>query len=169
MTNKRKNLQILIVGHKNHGKTFVANELCKLTKMKFKDSSMAAADIFLFDELKEKYKYETVKECFNNRVNHRAEWYDLICEYNKDDKAKLAKAILKENDIYVGMRNKEEIAECNKQNLFDYVIGVFDPDKPLEDSDSFNIDLFRESDFIIRTGKDIERVKKVIKLIHWSL
>ena len=169
MMKNNENSKILIISHKRMGKTTVANMLCEMTNLRFKDSSMAAAEIFIFDELKDKYGYETFKECFEDRVNHRTEWYNLICDYNKDDKARLAKEILKENDIYVGMRDKEEIDECKKQRLFDYIIGVYDPDKEEESSDSFNIDLFRESDFIIRTGRDIEKVKKIVKLIHWSL
>jgi hypothetical protein len=44
--------------------------------------------------LKVKYGYKTSEECFEDRVNHRSEWYDMICEYNLNDKAKLAKGIL---------------------------------------------------------------------------
>jgi len=166
---KSEKYKLLILGNKRHGKTFVANELCKITNLKFKDSSMAAAEIFIFDKLKEKYGYKDLNECFEDRVNHRSEWYDLICDYNKEDKARLAKDILKENDIYVGIRDKKEIDECKKQGLFDYIIGVYDPDKEEESSDSFNIDLFREADLVIRTGGDIDRVKKIVKLIHWTL
>ena len=164
-----ENYKILVLGHGTHGKTFVTKLLREMTNLKFKDSSMAAAEIFIFDELKEKYGYKDLKECLEDRVNHRAEWYNIICEYNKYDKARLTKEILKENDIYVGMRDKEEIDECKKQGLFDYIIGVYDPDKEEESGDSFNIDLFREADLIIRTGRDKGKVKKIVKLIHWTL
>lgn len=67
----------------------------------FTSSSQAAADIFIYDRLKDKYGYSTPEECFIDRMNRRAEWHQLICEYNIDDKAKLAKEILKQSDIYI--------------------------------------------------------------------
>jgi hypothetical protein len=54
---------------------------------------------------------------FEDRVNHRSEWYDMICEYNLNDKAKLAKGILEITDCYVGMRDRNEISECINQYL----------------------------------------------------
>jgi hypothetical protein len=90
--------------------------------------------------LKVKYGYKTSEECFEDRVNHRSEWYDMICEYNLNDKAKLAKGILEITDCYVGMRDRNEISECINQ-LFDLIVWVDASDRlPLEDSSSFNID-----------------------------
>ena len=34
-------------------------------------------------------------ECFEDRVNHRSEWFDLITNYNKEDRTRLTKEILK--------------------------------------------------------------------------
>lgn len=133
--------KFLIVGNARHGKDTFAELLRDEFGLKFKSSSQAAADIFIFDELKIKYGYSTSEECFEDRVNHRAEWYDLICAYNKNDKATLAKGILENADCYVGMRDREEIEECMKQGLFDLIIWVDASERlPLEDSDSFNID-----------------------------
>jgi len=56
----------------------------------------------------------------------------------------------------------EEFWACIKKGYFETIIGVFDPDKPLEDDDSFNIDLFEVCDFIIITG-DIKMVEKNVK------
>ncbi|MFW6219902.1 MAG: hypothetical protein ACOC33_03600 [bacterium] len=156
--------KLLIIGHMRHGKDTVAEMIEKNVGMTFKSSSEMAAEIFIYDELKDKYGYTSFNECFEDRMRHRAEWHDLIKEYNKDDKARLAKEILKHNDMYVGMRSQEEIDKCIEDGIFDYIIGVFDPSKPLEPKDSFDIDLFSSSDFIIPTG-DLERTKeKVDKL-----
>ena len=95
--------KLLIIGHMRHGKDTLAEILNEQVGLKFISSSQAAADIFIYDELKEKYGYKTSVECFEDRVNHRAEWYEMICDYNKDDRAKLAKGILKMADCYVGM------------------------------------------------------------------
>lgn len=157
--------KILIIGHKRHGKDTVAGYLNGLFGYKFESSSEAACRIFLFDALKDKYGYETPKDCFEDRMDKREEWYTLICEYNKEDKARLAKEILKTSNIYVGMRDNTEIAECKAQGLFDLIIGVFDPRKELESNASFNIDLFKESDIIIPNVEGLEELKqRVLKL-----
>ncbi len=135
------NKKFLIIAHARHGKDTFAELLNEMFGLKFKSSSQAAADIFIFDELKDKYGYETPEQCFEDRVNHRAEWYNMICNYNKDDKAKLAKGILELSDCYVGMRDRDEITECIKQGLFDLIIWIDASDRlPLESPESFNID-----------------------------
>jgi len=158
---KRK-YKLLIIGHMRHGKDTVAEMIQEFTGMSFKSSSEKAAEIFIYDELKVKYGYSSFMECFEDRMNHRAEWHNLIKDYNKFDKAQLAKDILKENDMYVGMRSQVEIDKCIIDDVFDMIIGVFDPTKPLEPKDSFDIDLFRSSDIIIPTG-DLKLVKEKVK------
>jgi len=161
--------KLLIIGHMRHGKDTVAEMIEEFTGMSFKSSSEMAAEIFIYDELKDKYGYSSFIECFEDRVNHRAEWHDLIKNYNIDDKAKLGKEILKYNDMYVGMRSQVEIDKCIKDGIFDMIIGVYDPDKPLEPKDSFDINLFATSDIIIPTG-DLKMVReKVNKLCHYLL
>ena len=87
------------------------------TGMSFKSSSEMAAEIFIYDELKAKYGYTSFIECFEDRMNHRAEWHDLIKNYNNPDKAKLAKEILNHNDMYVGMRSQAEIDKCIEDDI----------------------------------------------------
>lgn len=157
-------MKILIIGSARHGKDTLAEILSDygLTR---RGSSEAAAEIFIYDTLKDKYHYTSPEQCFEDRVNHRAEWYDLICEYNYHDKARLAKDIMKTSDIYVGMRDNAEIEECQRQGLFDLIIGVYDPRKPLEPPDSFNIDLWSKSDIVIPNSGTLDDLKaKVAKL-----
>lgn len=133
--------KFLIIGNARHGKDSFAELLNEFFGFKFQSSSQAAAEIFIYDRLKDLYGYKTPEECFEDRVNHRSEWYDLICDYNKDDRAKLAKGILERTDCYVGMRDRAEITECLKQGLFKLVIWVDASERlPLESPDSFNID-----------------------------
>lgn len=132
--------RLLIVGHGRHGKDELASIFKKNYSLRFSSSSEAAAKIFIYDALKDERGYESFKQCYNDRHNHRALWYDMICEFNKDDKARLAKLIMAENEIYVGMRDESEIQACLAADLFDCVIWVNRPSTPLEGSDSFNID-----------------------------
>jgi len=156
--------KLLIIGHARHGKDTVAELLKEYYGLKYQSSSYACAEIFIYDALKDKYGYQSFQECFDDRVNHRAEWYEMIKEYNKNDRAKLAKEILaKGYDCYVGMREREEILECIKQNVFDLIIWVDASDRlALENSDSFNItkDL---ADVIIDNNGPVYRLKNKMK------
>jgi len=155
---------MLIIGNARHGKDSLAEIMNEEYGLTFKSSSQAAADIFLYDTLKDKYGYTTPEECFEDRVNHRAEWKQLICDYNKDDRARLAKGILEHADCYVGMRDRDEIVECIRQGLFDLIVWV-DASKrlPLESSDSFNIDSSCADVIIENNGTYEEFVEKVIR------
>ena len=156
---------MLIIGNARHGKDSLAEIMNEVYGLTFKSSSQAAADIFLYNTLKDKYGYKTSKECFEDRVNHRAEWKQLICDYNKDDRATLAKGILKHSDCYVGMRDREEINECMRQGLFDIIIWVDASERlPLEDPSSFDIDKTC-ADIIIENNGTFEQFKdKVLRL-----
>jgi hypothetical protein len=161
--------KLLMIGHARHGKDTLAELLNEEFGLKFKSSSQAAADIFLFNELKGKYGYETSEQCFEDRVNHRPEWYQMICEYNKNDLAKLAKGILSITDCYVGMRDRNEINECVKQGLFDLIIWVDASERlPLESPESFNIDkscadIIIDNNGTLQEFKDrVSRVGKII-------
>lgn len=157
--------KLLLIGSARWGKDSMAEILQEHFDLKFKSSSQAAAEIFIYDALKEKYGYATPEECFEDRVNRRSEWYQLICEYNIEDKARLAKDILKHTDAYVGMRDSREIKECLKQGIFDLVIWVDASDRlPPEDKSSFNIDK-SDADIIIENNGTYDEFKeKVIRL-----
>lgn len=157
--------KILILGHARHGKDTFAEILRDHMGLKFKSSSVAASEIFLYDTLKDKYGYKTPEECFEDRVNHRQEWHELIVDYNKDDRARLAKDILKEADCYVGMRSGLEIDECKKQGLFNIIVWVDASERlPLEPKESFNIDV-SYADFIVpNNGTYEEFEEKVLRI-----
>lgn len=162
MKNKRKTSlpKLLIIGAARWGKDTMAEILEEEFGYLFKSSSLAASEIFIYDELKKKYNYKTPEECFEDRVNHRAEWYNMICDYNKDDKAKLAKEILEQADCYVGMRDKYEVDECINQKIFDLIIWVDASERlPLEGSESFKIDK-SYADIIVNNNDTLEAFKK---------
>lgn len=157
--------KLLIIGHGRHGKDTLAEIFNENFGMTLKASSMAASEIFIYEKLKLKYGYETAEECFNDRSNRRSEWYDLICDYNKSDKARLAKEIMSKSDCYVGMRDRPEILECLNQDIFDLVIWVDASERlPKETRDSFNITK-EDADIIIYNNESLDRFKeKAIRL-----
>ncbi len=156
---------ICILGHCRHGKDTLAELFNEMFGLKFESSSVSASKIFLFDALKDKYGYKTPEECFEDRVNHRAEWKKMIYDYNEGDRARLAKKILENSDCYVGMRDIEEINESIKQGLFKLIIWVDASERlPLEGKDSFNIDKSC-ADFIIDNNGTFQEFKNKVARI----
>ena len=162
-------MKILILGNARHGKDTLAELFNKYFGLTFMSSSQASADFFLYNQLKDKYGYTTSEECFEDRVNHREEWYQAICDYNKDNRARLAQDILSRTDCYVGMRDKEEFKECVKQKLFDIIIWV-DASKrlPLEPGTSFNINM-SDADIIVENNGTFEEFVEKSKRIGKAL
>mgnify|MGYP006399899711 CR=1 FL=1 len=133
-------MNILVTGHGRHGKdTFC--EVLRYHGLTFTSSSLQAAKNYIFP-LWGKYRYDTIEECYNDRHtgDNRAIWYKLIQEYNTPDKSRLARDILYRNDVYCGMRCKEELSACDRIYLFDIKIWVDASDRlPPESSDSMTI------------------------------
>ena len=157
-------MKLLVIGQGRHGKdTFceIANKYFGLT---FESSSHFACKKFIFDYFSD--KYNTIEECYNDRHNHRKLWYDLICEYNKGDQSRLAKELLKEYDIYCGMRSIEEFKGSKK--LFDLIIWVDATDRlgKTESEDSNTITKSNADIVIENNGTLLEFERKVIKLLR---
>lgn len=155
-------MKLLILGHGRHGKDTVADMLKEEFGLTHLSSSEASATVFVFDELKDKYGYASVDECFEDRANHRSEWYDLICEYNAGDQARLAREIVERADIYVGMRSQGELDACIEADLFDFIIGIWDPRKPLEPEDSMSIDVGNYSQVLIINDKGLDELREKV-------
>jgi len=157
--------KLLIMGYGRHGKDEMVNTLEKHFDFKAESSSMAAARIFIYELLKDKYGYESFEECYQDRRNHRPEWFDLITEYNRDDPSRLAREILKDNDCYVGMRNRTEVRTCVEEDVFDLIVWVDAGERvPPESSDSCEVS--KEDAHIILTNNGTleEFREKVMRL-----
>jgi hypothetical protein len=148
------------LGHARHGKDTVAEWLRDNRGLSFESSSYFAAKTFLFDKMiNDGYHYDSVEDCFNDRVNQRGYWYKSISKFN-NPKDRLAKMMLEVADTYVGMRCKKEFLTCMgydlpkwwqfwknptqvREPIFDLVIWVdaFER-KPLESKKSMNITFY---------------------------
>lgn len=166
---KETQMKLMIVGHGRHGK----DEVCKILQKKgysFSSSSEFANELFIFEDLKEKYGYKTLEECFEDRVNKRTEWHDLICEYNREDPARLARKIYEENDVYAGIRNPIEFDKAKEEGLFQASIWV-DASKRLENEPVESNKMSKEKcDYILDNNGPLnnleEEVEKVLQNIH---
>jgi len=111
---------------------------------------------FIYNDLKEKYGYANEEECYADRHNHRAEWYDAICAYNVPDSARLGREMFNAYDIYCGLRNKKEYHAMRNTEVFDYAIWVDRSDYlPLEAKDSMSLEQWM-ADYTIDNNGTLE-------------
>lgn len=148
--------KLLIIGHGRHGKDTVCEILRDTYGFSFESSSKFCSKLFIYNNLKDKYGYSNEEECYADRHNHRAEWYDAICDYNVPDAAKLGREIFKAHDIYCGLRNKREFFAMKNTNVFDFAIWVDRSDLlPLESKNSMSLEHWM-ADFTIDNNGSID-------------
>lgn len=158
-----KHPKICIVGHGRHGKDTVAETLQIHYGMSFASSSEFLAERILFPLLKDEYGYNSWQDCFDDRSNHRAEWYDAIVEYVADDPAKLGREIFDGSDIYCGLRNKREFHAMRNSGVFDIAVWVDRSDHlPPEPTSSMTIEPWM-ADFIIDNNGSLDDLTFAVK------
>ena len=151
--------KLLIIGYARHGKDTVADIVKDKYNLTFKSSSLACSELFIYDKLKQQYGYSSPEECFEDRVNHREEWYDLITEFNTPDKSKLGRYIFTHWDMYVGLRNAAEFHSLKNRGIFDYSIWVDRSEHlPPEDRSSNTLAPWM-ADFIIDNNSSLEQLR----------
>ena len=161
-------MKLLVIGHGRHGKDTVSELIRDIYDLSFESSSKFCSKHFIFDELKEKYKYETEEECYADRHNHRELWYNMICEYNVEDPAKLGREIFMHHNIYCGLRNKKEFHAMKNTGVFDYSIWVDRSDHlPEEDKRSMSLEQWMADYTIDNNGSLADLKSNTIRLMDY--
>ena len=160
--------KLLVIGHGRHGKDTVCEILRDKYGYSFESSSKFCSQLFIYDDLKDKYGYANEEECYADRHNHRAEWYNAICDYNSGDGARLGRAIFDTHTIYCGLRNKREYFAMKNTGVFDYAIWVDRSDHlPLESTDSMSLEQWM-ADYTIDNNGTLEELEfNVSNLINY--
>ena len=150
--------KLLVIGHGRHGKDTVCDILKKSYGFSFESSSQFCSKLFIYDQLKDLYGYADEVECYADRHNHRAEWYNAICAYNVPDAARLGRDIFETHDIYCGLRNKKEYHAMRNTGVFDYAVWVDRSDHlPLEDPSSMSLEPWM-ADYTIDNNGTLEEL-----------
>jgi hypothetical protein len=132
--------------------------LTDLLNLRFKSSSDFVNEKAVFPVLSKLHGYETLEECYEDRVNHRPEWFNLLRAYNGEDPARLGRELFAEYDVYCGLRNREEFQAMKRAGLFDLVIWVDASERlPLETSDSMEL-CVGDADIVIDNNADLNRL-----------
>lgn len=154
-------VNILVIGHGRHGKDTFAAVLCELLPyLKFTSSSAFFAEYLYYRDLF--HEYESVEECYADRVNRRELWRDAMAKYNEKDPSKLAQDILEVSNVYVGMRTKREFEAA--KSLFNYIFYV-DAMPRLHYIDStFEIMYDKKTMILIDNNKDFQHLQWQAKI-----
>lgn len=112
--------RIGIVGNGEAGKDCVAEILRDRLGLRYlKGTSAWAADIVYHQMLADGHTYASVKECWEDRRNHRAYWARVIGEYNREDPVRMYRECLEEQDLLVGLRWRHEFLACQDAGIVD--------------------------------------------------
>ena len=163
----RRRPRLLILGHARHGKDTVAEVISDLMGLKFISSSVFVGQECVWPTWG-KERYESFEAMFEDRVNYRSTWKNLILAYNTPDKARTARTMLERGyDMYVGMRSKEEFEVA--RGLFDAVIWV-DRSKhcPPEDPNSMEMN-HHMADVHIDNNGSLDDLKKQLVFFQHAL
>lgn len=164
-------MKVLVVGNARHGKDTVCEILRDEFGLTFISSSLFCAEIVCRPYMKEVFgkEYETIEACFEDRVNYRAGWYTAIQDFNRPDKARLAKMMLEKCQVYSGMRDWRELNACKNERVFDVIVWV---DRsmvlPPEDAGSMTIKQWM-SDFTIDNNGTLEDLRRNVQILFTRL
>jgi len=118
-------MKLLVTGYARHGKDTVCGILHEEYGLRFISSSLFCAERAVRAYLAERgITYATAEECYADRVNHRAHWFDAISAYNSPDRARVTREMFVDHDIYCGLRNREEFDALKAENIIDASIWV---------------------------------------------
>lgn len=168
----RENLvrpKIILLGHGRHGKDTVADLLRDRHGFNPMGSSLFACERVVLPWFRTAgWPYPSLQACYADRGNHRATWFDLICAYNRDDPARLARELFAAgHDVYIGMRSAREFAAA--RDLADVVVWVDALERlPAEPADSFDLDPAAVCDWrISNNGTPAELEERVEDFVRW--
>ena len=151
--------KLVVTGYARHGKDTVCELLKNEHGFTFESSSQAAGFKAVYPTLRLKYKYKTFEDCYNDRVNHRQEWFELIKAYNTPDLTRLGREIFQYYDIYCGLRSMAELETMIVEGLVDCIVWV-DASLRKKPEPSTSITITRsDCDFVVDNNGTLEDLK----------
>jgi dephospho-CoA kinase len=118
-------MKLIVTGHARHGKDTVCDILKNNYGLQFQSSSYFVAQRAVRPYLEGKgIVYPSLQACYDDRVNHRSDWFDAIQNYNTPDRAKLGRELFQTYDVYCGLRCIKELFALRNAGMVSCVIWV---------------------------------------------
>lgn len=157
--------KLVITGYAQHGKDTVCNIIKDHFCIDWMSSSQLACNIVVYPALSSQYPSRA--HCYEDRRNHRSLWFELIRFYNRHDRAKLAREIFKEHNLYCGLRSYEELQAAKKAELFDMSIWVDALDRGLPPEPPSSISITRDDcDIVLSNNGTLDELREeTVKIV----
>lgn len=150
-------MKIMVIGNARHGKDSTCNILHDLYKLNFVSSSYFVAEIAVRPYLENLgIEYDTLEDCYIDRINHRSHWFDAIATYNLNDPARLGRELFSRYDIYCGLRRREEFLALRAEKAFDVCFWVDRSKHEKQEERSSNTLDMSVADYIIDNNGTLE-------------
>ncbi len=162
-------MKLLIIGYARHGKDSAAEILAIQHGFKFISSSEFVGREVIWPEWG-KSRYDTFQEMYDDRVNCRKNWFQMISIWNTPDKARTARAILERGyDMYVGMRARDEFEASLLAGLFDHIVWVDRSLNLKEETTSSNELVAADATYILDNNGSLSDLEYNISEMMWNL
>lgn len=160
-------MRLFVVGPGRHGKDTVAQMIKGRLGLDFASSSEFVAKKACRPWLKEVYgiEYDTLEECYADRINHRAKWREAIENYCGDDLQRMSREIFQEHDVYVGIRRRKEFLAS--KHLANISVWVDASERIKEQDESLDI-LESDCDVTVTNNGGLEELKLKVRLLCWG-
>ena len=156
--------RLIVFGYARHGKDTACEYLQSRFGLTFSSSSWMACQLFLYEQLRERYGYTSMQECFEDRMNHRKVWFDAIRAYNDPDLCRLGRQLFSQHDVYCGIRNDEEFYGLKKEGIFDLAVWIDASErKPPEASESMTLSA-ADADLVVSNNGSLEEFHRELDL-----
>jgi hypothetical protein len=107
----------------------------------------------------------SVEEAFRRRHEDRDLWFKLGCELRRDDPAYLAREVLRDGDLVVGVRDRAEMEATIREGLVSLVIWI-DRDVPVDPTLTYGREL---ADMVIENRWSLADLRRRLDRIARAL
>lgn len=153
--------RVAIIGPARHGKDTVADMLAAMYGLRFANASRLAAMRVIMPATGNKYK--TLEECYNERINNRVLWRDLLAAFNNEDETAFGCEIFSVSDIYCGVRRKAEMRALQEEGVVQFTVWVDAAERLNAEDETLEL-AAADADFVVKNNGTLEELTEKLAL-----